>query len=500
MLVSIPVDHPEAPAKPNPVRGHYESVEMIREIPLNPSKSKSTPNLLSTQGAPKSSDARSETIDMREHTDSDDPELNPVEWIMITRSDPGGGIPRFMVERNTPASIASDAVKFLDWATSLEEVPDPAADEDKQAEVQEKVKERQASYDAAAGNGHLAGVSSLGMNQSLTGAFEPSRPGDSGIIASLTSTAGSYMPDMVKDRLGLGGSDGQDSTEPFPAYDSDSSSTSYDSAPEMTADWKTAYEGPQTPIDGLDSESSLSLAGVRADDAASDKDFKNSSDHRHYEREIKKLQARRQTLDDRMAKSRAEAEQKAADLASKEEKDAEKQRQRLEKERQKNEEKFKKELERIEEKKRKEEERVELKRKKARDKDSNARDRREKDEYRRRVELLQRENELLRRQLGDLQRENTMLVQQVGKLEEGKKLVSQVREEMDKRTPRSSSEIWGRAKDGGWEKERERASSVQSRHSRTGSGSKGADAHSHSSGKSKLSGLVASASEEHVAS
>ncbi|KFY83257.1 hypothetical protein V500_10118, partial [Pseudogymnoascus sp. VKM F-4518 (FW-2643)] len=48
----------------------------------------------------------------------DSPERNPVEWIMLTRSDPGGSVPRFMVERGTPGSIVADAAKFLNWACS----------------------------------------------------------------------------------------------------------------------------------------------------------------------------------------------------------------------------------------------------------------------------------------------------------------------------------------------------------------------------------------------
>jgi hypothetical protein len=91
MVVSIPVNHPDAPPRNGMVRGYYESIEMIREIPLS--------------GA-------------------EDPETNPVEWIMVTRSDPGGGIPRFMVERNVPSSIVQDAVKFLDWACPVTEIQD----------------------------------------------------------------------------------------------------------------------------------------------------------------------------------------------------------------------------------------------------------------------------------------------------------------------------------------------------------------------------------------
>lgn len=490
MVVSIPVDHPEAPQQNNTVRGNYESVEMIREIPLNQPKSQSTPNLLKKNGAPARSDSVSETVDLRGSKD-DDSGMNPVEWIMVTRSDPGGGIPRFMVERNTPASIAGDAVKFLDWATGLDDMSEDetvpstvgAKSETSEPVAKSTTHEKKPDFIPADSNGHLAGLKSpqLGPNQSLTGAYEPSGAHDSGIIASRTSAASAYVPNMVKDRLY--GTGETQSTEQFPEYDedSDSSDTSYDSAQENMADWATAYEGPDDRHDILDSTSNLSLGAVdSAVDSAQDEEFKNTNDHKHFEKEIQKIAARRKTLDEKTERERQEREKREQELLSREEKDVEKQKDRLEKEKIKQEERYRKEMEKLNAKQKKEEERVELKRKKNRDKDANARDRRERDEYKRRVELLQRENELLRRQMGDLQRENTVLVQKVGKLEKGKEVVMEVREELSKTqgaTPRNSSEVWGRAGGGGGE--RERASSVHSARSKK----------SGETGKSKLSGV-----------
>lgn len=92
MVVSRPTTHKDAPPRSELVRGTYESVELIREIPV----------------------------------EGQDPELNPIEWVMVTRSDPGGGIPRFMVERGTPSSVVADTAKFLDWACQQ---PDVVADD-----------------------------------------------------------------------------------------------------------------------------------------------------------------------------------------------------------------------------------------------------------------------------------------------------------------------------------------------------------------------------------
>ncbi|KAL4953432.1 hypothetical protein BDW69DRAFT_165437 [Aspergillus filifer] len=95
MMVSRPVEHPEVPSTEQFIRGQYESVEMIREILVKDS--------------------------------SDSGEPNPVEWIMVTRSDPGGTIPRWMVEKGTPKSICGDAAKFLEWASKDPESETEAA-------------------------------------------------------------------------------------------------------------------------------------------------------------------------------------------------------------------------------------------------------------------------------------------------------------------------------------------------------------------------------------
>ena len=44
---------------------------------------------------------------------------HPIEWVMISRSDPGGNVPRWVVERGTPGGILKDAEKFLTWLAGL---------------------------------------------------------------------------------------------------------------------------------------------------------------------------------------------------------------------------------------------------------------------------------------------------------------------------------------------------------------------------------------------
>ena len=58
--------------------------------------------------------------------DDDDDYETMVEWLMVTRSDPGGSVPRFMIERGTPPGIAGDANKFLQWTLHTTLLPLPS--------------------------------------------------------------------------------------------------------------------------------------------------------------------------------------------------------------------------------------------------------------------------------------------------------------------------------------------------------------------------------------
>ncbi|KAK3953351.1 hypothetical protein QBC32DRAFT_258089 [Pseudoneurospora amorphoporcata] len=160
MLVSRPCEHPDAPARSNFIRGQYESVEVIREIPLDRSlrKTKSSTELSREEfhemkdaldqagvddikkeavlrSAKQASVAAADGADDRGRSsfkgDEDDHQQFAVEWLMVTRSDPGGSVPRFMVERGTPGGITNDAARFVDWLStkSIEELTGSSDDE-----------------------------------------------------------------------------------------------------------------------------------------------------------------------------------------------------------------------------------------------------------------------------------------------------------------------------------------------------------------------------------
>lgn len=165
LSMSRPCLHPDLVHEDGYIRGQYDSLEFIREVlPVgeedssSPSKSVksvtwSDPNLVTHEQVSDSASKKDKKGRKRGKTDSAvpdkqeeqsespaaaaagdvfDDEANPypVEWIMVTRSDPGGSIPRWVIDKGTPKTIWADTVKFLDWA-SREEPPHGTADESK---------------------------------------------------------------------------------------------------------------------------------------------------------------------------------------------------------------------------------------------------------------------------------------------------------------------------------------------------------------------------------
>ncbi|KAF8251872.1 hypothetical protein K440DRAFT_538760, partial [Wilcoxina mikolae CBS 423.85] len=108
-LISKPVlNHPECDQRSGYVRGTYESVEFIREIPVTPkslARCHSTPNVPAVETPTSPTRPRGKTVGQSGENAAEAGENCPVDWIMITRSDPGGSVPRWMVERGTPGGI-----------------------------------------------------------------------------------------------------------------------------------------------------------------------------------------------------------------------------------------------------------------------------------------------------------------------------------------------------------------------------------------------------------
>lgn len=134
-LISKPVlEHPDCDLKSGFVRGTYESVEYIREIPCSPrqlSRSYSSPNVSSAEALQSQTRPRGNTVGVMPHEAEEASQSCPVDWIQISRSSPGGSVPRWLVDRATPNGMVTDAKKFLVWcreSTHLDDVLDGTVD------------------------------------------------------------------------------------------------------------------------------------------------------------------------------------------------------------------------------------------------------------------------------------------------------------------------------------------------------------------------------------
>ncbi|KAF1968258.1 hypothetical protein BU23DRAFT_480895 [Bimuria novae-zelandiae CBS 107.79] len=403
MVVSIPVSHPGAPPRDGMVRGQYESVELIREIPLvNPN-------------------AKPDNIERKEHADDDDPETNPVEWIMITRSDPGGGIPRFMVERSTPASIVQDAAKFLNWACAEEDFPTRNDKSSQSSDLQDQQPaqvnlrpsmDRQRPLSIAENNGILAGVgTSIADRPSFV--RQPSQRTVE-VENTVSNTTDQTDPALSQVLNSLHRTDSRSS--------STTSSSSLDSF--VSAErYNTASESlPVSPPLSTLSDASIPFPGPS-----------RSSTHlqERHTRELQKIEEKRAKLEQKLDAGRSKAATSGEKNDSKSARELEKAKEKHHREKKKQEEKFAKEVEKLEQRRERETRKLLAKQQKEADKKSLQKAQREREEYKQRAELAEQEIKVLKEQLGVLQRENTVLVAKMGRMEGGVEVLKRVREEVE---------------------------------------------------------------------
>ncbi|PSN68016.1 hypothetical protein BS50DRAFT_572993 [Corynespora cassiicola Philippines] len=382
MVVSIPVTHPDAPPREGLVRGSYESVEMIREIPLG---------------------------------SSDDPETNPVEWIMITRSDPGGGIPRFMVERGTPGSIVADAGKFLDWACAKDDFPDREDDEQIAEESAKKSLEGQErSFSIQDSNGILAGVGTSIADRhrrpSRRSMDSPEVERPAGLVRAMTDTLGAYVPDSLNP---LQRTDSHSSTSTSSSIDSFASAEQFNTAP-----------------DGLPIDDSIPTPSSSSDRSLALATTESQTVNGQLSRELQKIEQKRQQLHEKLEQARAKQGKETQNASQKTAKELERATEKHNKERKKHEDRYAKEVRKLEARRERETKKLLARQQKEADKNNLLKTQHERNEWRQKAELAEQENKLLKDQIGDLQRENTALVAKLGKTDVGAELLKRVREEL----------------------------------------------------------------------
>ncbi|THV55096.1 hypothetical protein BGAL_0014g00260 [Botrytis galanthina] len=497
MVISRPCQHPDTPSRDGYIRGYYESVEFIREIPIRkppPKKSASSSDL--TKGHTRDRSASnlgkeavlrnahqkhdsSSTEEEREEihkqasrsdsnltqavkeekssvpSEDDEWEQNPIEWIMVTRSDPGGGIPRFMIDRGTPSAIVSDAGKFLDWACS-KTIEDLDSDDDEPAEelvgengtVEPEKREHRHrhhhnhekdlhNYQT---NGHLAGIDSQG-EKSTPVAAGPARsavptqqqpPANGGgiydMVAGVATTAGAliapYAPAMIADRLPHA-TESPSAQNPGPLQLTSEQSSAQTSAPiTRSRSLSTSSISSESTVDSF--ESALSFRKLSSQDSAAVEKVNLQQD-----KELQKLEDKKRKLYEKLEKAKQKEADKKSEDGEKEKEAIRKAEEKHEREVKKIEEKHKKEMEKLERRRLREEQKQEEKKKKREEKEKGEELQQINASLRAEIEVLKREREVLRDQVGSVQRENTLLVGRMGRLGiPGEEVLREVREEL----------------------------------------------------------------------
>lgn len=470
MVVSKPCVHPDCPERDGFIRGQYQSVEFIREIPVKKSvkKSASTTNLLEKDLSRKRSDStalgreavlrsakkfqqqsidedeaahnplaaatssetalsipgvrqRGKTISLSEPSDWDDREVDdteshPVEWIMLTRSDPGGSVPRFMVERGTPSSIVADASKFLDWAGSsnMSELNEdiPELSQSMGSVVGEGRRSYEKSLRSYQTNGHLAALdnsrdqapverqaeAAIGGYESEKGAYSGAYSTVPGEGSEASAMVAAHTPAVFTNHFqGYPESMKAARRISTSSSDSDSSGDSFVSAYEKNED-----DFPSVSADNLSTKSESSFVRNRPTS--------------QQEKQLQRLEDRKRKLDERLARARERESSKKSEDNEKVTQAIARAEEKHQREIAKQEEKYKKEMARLQSKRQKEEKKVEEKKRKALEKDERARMSRELEEVKAERDILKVERDLLRKAMADLQAENTALTARVGKL------------------------------------------------------------------------------------
>lgn len=410
IVVSKPCVHEGCPSRSGIIRGQYESVEIIREVPL---RRKPLKRSLSSLESPLSMTAS--TLSVPEKAQDDTEVKTAVEWLMVTRSDPGGSVPRFLIEKGTPPGIVGDAGKFISWvvemaARGFQDKPAPASKEDAAEDGVVKAETDGTGDDAVRHTPVVRVNNEADRNGYSYGDADddtaPSSNGIYGIISGIFGAASYVVPTSLiqsfSGSISNGGSDiGSLSSLAIPeegddsSLSDDSSIRSFASAMEKRLTVEDARTGSITESV---SEDSRSIATQPAD------------------KEMRRLQERRRKLDMKLAIMQSRMESKRQGDKEKDSAAMDKMREKHDKEVAKHEEKFKRELRKLEDRKETEAKKAEQRRRKALEKEEKSNMALEMERLRSERDLAVKHSQLLQDQVQNLQTQNTMLVAKLGKL------------------------------------------------------------------------------------
>ncbi|KAG9254908.1 uncharacterized protein F5Z01DRAFT_680988 [Emericellopsis atlantica] len=351
MVVSKPVTHPECPPRSGVIRGHYESVEIIREIPVE------TPLAVRSQSALDLPSGRNASPNTKAHSvSSDEGGATPVaiEWLMVTRSDPGGSVPRFMIEKGTPPGIVNDAKKFLDWVTR-ESLGSRETETNESAE-QEKVSAPRTAVTTNIQTPAAQAPARLPADSTQTTLGGGDENGDSTMITGAFGAASNVVSGSFKAWNGTDNNDKQ----PERLVDSDDvgEESSLDDASSIVS-FSSALEKRSTNQDN----------DVARDTESLNQSEDKSSSTMPQQKELRRLEERRRKLDEKASKMTERVESRRSGDKEKDAAALAKIREKHEKEVAKQEAKYQRELRKIEEKREQEERKAEERRRKAMEKE-----------------------------------------------------------------------------------------------------------------------------------
>ena len=384
-------------------------MEIIREIRLEPSLAKRS---MSTADLAVSDDrAASSDINLSSSERLQDARPVAVEWLMVTRSDPGGSVPRFLIEKGTPPGIVGDAGKFLKWTTAKSRKG--WKESDTEAEKQTSTGGADRGAPVATANTQPTTTNQLShSNTSLEGqdGEDDSIPSSNGIYGIITGIFG-VASSVVANGLGLNYASSEETISTIPAtntqeredegMESDSSSTrSFLSALEkrLTQEQGAKNDG------GSPSEDSKSMHAPSTTMGPSG------------EKELRKLQERRRKIDEKMVLMQERLQRQSQGDRAKDEAALAKLREKLDKEAAKQEQKYQRELQKLEEKRENEVKKAEQRRRKTLEKEEKSSLALELERTRAERDLARQHNHILEGQVRELQAQNTQLVARIGKM------------------------------------------------------------------------------------
>ncbi|KAK3379397.1 hypothetical protein B0T24DRAFT_154487 [Lasiosphaeria ovina] len=451
MLVSKPCQHPDCPPRSGFIRGQYESVEVIREIPLNtplrrtrssvdvireeltkPIASGTENSRIAREAMLRSASKKGGAAEYEDSFPLGDEEVEQemaIEWLMVTRSDPGGSVPRFMVERGTPGGILNDANKFLEWL-STKSMEDIATGNQNEQELTEDGVEAPSTQKEQQGEKEPTEIPArtIGAEQEHHGTksqnTEPQPSGFYGMIAGALEAAGSAVVNKMYTLAStpVTGSEGNDSDA-----ESDISSTelSYASAEEGEDYAGEPLDKSFTNNSSAELESSTRSARSTISEGSMVTSATPTQQSKQHERDLRKLQDRRRRAQEKLERAQerqAAKKQKNGSEGAENDKEAQaiaRLREKHERELAKQEERYQRDLRRLAEKRRAEEKKAEERQRKATEREERQNIQRELERTRADRDLALKEIEILKDQVGQLQSQNTRLVAQIGRESKG---------------------------------------------------------------------------------